>query len=166
MHEAINNKAVFYKLSSLILKPCPNSGIDIFCRTMAQWYRRSPSVGSLEGERCSNITEKDQEGSGNLSTHSSIIDDSIIEDLRREMQRMGKFVAYQNCTRPRCVSKKKIEKKMSTLSDSVSLAVSRNSCRIAREITRCSSLQEIRTPTPNDNHCTSTYCSALVSYFV
>ena len=136
------------------------------CGTMAQWYRRSPSLGSLEGERYSNVTEKDQEGSGNLSTHSSIIDDSLIEELRTEMQRMGKFVAYQNCTRPRCISKERIQKKMSTLSDSASLAVARNSCRIVREITRSSSLQEIRTPTPNDNPCTSTYCSALVSYFV
>ena len=132
---------------------------------MAQWYRRSPSLDSLGGERYSNTTESNQEGSGNLSTPSSIIDDSLIEELRAEMQRMEKFVANLNCTRPCCISKPRIQKKMSTLSDSVSLAVSRNSCRIIREMTRSSSLQEIRTPTP-EYQCTSTYCSVLVSHLV
>ena len=99
------------------------------------------------------------------STQSSILDADFAEDLRAEIHRMEKLVPSQNCTRPSCAHRHQrlqMLKKMSTVSDSV--AVSRNDKMVDLEqVTRSSSLQDLRSPSPGAYSCAAVYCPVLVS---
>ena len=82
---------------------------------------------------------------------------------------MEKLVPSQNCTRPSCAyrhQRLQMLKKMSTVSDSV--AVSRNECTMVdlEQVTRSSSLQDLRSPSPGAYSCAAVYCPVMVSCMV
>ena len=134
---------------------------------MALWYHKWPSLESLPSHSPEYQMDDKDSQLDQLSTQSSFLDENFTDELRAEIERTEKIFPSQNCTRPSCVSRYQrlyMLKKMSTLSDSCSLAVSRNNCKIIDDRARSSSLQDLRSPSPGNYSCAAIYCPVLVSY--